>query len=121
MSPQPTQTRWVLTHPTGPHTHRPHPKPKGDWIVHVTVTNPDAYADYIRLDTPIVERFNGHFIVRGGQNETPETKQKDRHVIVEFRDYATALACDRSDDDQQAAAIRRANADSDIVIIEGTA
>lgn len=95
--------------------------PKAYWIVHVTITNPDAYADYIRLDTPVVERFGGSFIVRGGQHETPETKQKDRHVIVEFPDYATALACYHSDAYQKAAAIRRANSDSDIVIIEGTA
>ncbi len=95
--------------------------PKGYWIVHVTVTKPDAYAEYIRLDTPVVERFGGRFIVRGGQHETPETPQKDRHVVVEFPDYATALACYKSDAYRQAAAIRLANADSDIVIIEGTA
>ncbi|MEM7488316.1 MAG: DUF1330 domain-containing protein [Pseudomonadota bacterium] len=94
--------------------------PKGYWIVHVTVTDPDPYADYIRLDTPVVERFGGRFIVRGGRTETPETPQKDRHVIVEFPDYDTALACYRSDDYQRAAAIRRAHAQSDIVIVEGT-
>jgi len=95
--------------------------PKGYWIVHVTVTNADNYAEYIRLDTPVVERFGGKFIVRGGRNETPETPQKDRHVVVEFPDYDTALACYKSPDYQRAADIRRANSESDIVIIEGTA
>lgn len=93
---------------------------KGYWIVHVTVKNAEEYGEYIRLDTPVVERFGGKFIVRGGRNETPEAPQKDRHVIVEFPDYDTALACYHSDDYQQAAAIRQANSDSDIVVIEGT-
>ena len=95
--------------------------PKGYWIVHVTVTNAEEYAEYIRLDTPVVERFGGRFIVRGGRNKTPETAQKDRHVIVEFPDYDTALACYHSPDYQRAADIRRANSDSDFLIIEGTA
>lgn len=94
--------------------------PKGYWIAHITVTNPDEYAEYVRLDTPVVERFGGKFIVRGGRSETPETPQKDRHVVVEFPDYDAALACYNSDDYQTAAAIRLANSDSDFIIIEGT-
>ncbi|MEM9145466.1 MAG: DUF1330 domain-containing protein [Pseudomonadota bacterium] len=94
--------------------------PKGYWIAHITVTDPEPYKDYIRLDTPVIERFGGRFIVRGGRHETPETPQRDRHVVVEFPDYETALACYRSDDYQTAAEIRLANAQSDIVIIEGT-
>ena len=94
---------------------------KGYWIVHVTVSNAENYAEYVRLDTPIVEKFGGKFLVRGGQNTVPETSQKDRHVIVEFPDYQTALACYQSEGYQAAAAIRQANSDSDIVIIEGTA
>ena len=94
--------------------------PKGYWIAHVTVTNPDEYAEYVRLDTPVVERFGGRFIVRGGRSETPESPQKDRHVVVEFPDYETALACYNSDDYQTAAKIRMAHSDSDIMIVEGT-
>ncbi len=94
--------------------------PKGYWIAHVTVTNPDEYAEYVRLDTPVVERFGGSFIVRGGRSETPESPQKDRHVVVEFPDYESALACYNSDDYQTAAAIRMAHSDSDIMIVEGT-
>ncbi|MFC4668018.1 DUF1330 domain-containing protein [Seohaeicola nanhaiensis] len=93
--------------------------PKGYWIVHVTVTNPEQYAEYVRLDTPVVESFGGKFLVRGGRNETPEAPQKDRHVVIEFPDYDTALACYRSEGYQQAAKIRMAHSQSDIVIIEG--
>jgi uncharacterized protein (DUF1330 family) len=93
--------------------------PKGYWIVHVTVKNPEEYAEYVRLDTPVVESFGGRFLVRGGQTEMPETPQKDRHVIIEFPDFATARACYHSEAYQAAAKIRMAHSDSDIVIIEG--
>ncbi len=93
--------------------------PKGYWIVHVTVTDSERYADYIRLDTPVIAEYGGTFLVRGGRHEAPEGPQKDRHVVVEFADYDTALACYRSTAYQEAAAIRKATAQSDIVIIEG--
>lgn len=94
--------------------------PKGYIVAHVTVTNPEEYAEYVRLDTPIFERFGGRFLVRGGQSTHPENPQKDRHVVIEFADYETALACYNSADYQEAAKIRMAHADSDFVIVEGT-
>ncbi len=93
--------------------------PKGYWIGHITVTNPDEYAEYVRLDTPVVERFGGRFLARGGRSEAPESPQKERHVVVEFADFDSALACFHSDDYQQAAKIRLAHSDSDMVVVEG--
>ncbi|MEO1680207.1 MAG: DUF1330 domain-containing protein [Pseudomonadota bacterium] len=94
--------------------------PKGYWIVHVTVRDPEAYADYVQRDTPIIEGYGGRFIVRGPAAETPEDPQKDRHVVIEFPDLATASACYHSDGYQEVMQIRRAHSDSDIVIVEGT-
>ena len=94
---------------------------KGYMIGHITVKNPDEYAEYVRADTPIVERFGGRFLVRGGQCETPETPVKDRHVVIEFPDYETARRFYYSDEYQKVAEIRKANAISDIVIVEGVA
>jgi uncharacterized protein (DUF1330 family) len=48
-----------------------------------------------------------------------EGSSRERNVVVEFRDYATALACYRSPEYQSAKAIRNANADADFVIVEG--
>lgn len=92
---------------------------KGYWIAHITVTNADTYPEYIRLDTPVIAQWGGTFLVRGGQSTTPESQMKDRHVVVEFKDYETALACYNSPEYQAAANIRRASADSDILIVEG--
>lgn len=93
--------------------------PKGYWIAHITVKDAEAYKEYIALDTPVVAEYGGTFLVRGGQNETPEGAMLDRHVVIEFPDYETARACYHSDAYQKAAAIRRATADSQIVIVEG--
>ena len=92
---------------------------KGYWIAHITVTDPERYADYVRLDSPVIEAYGGRFLVRGGRSIAPEAPQRDRHVVVEFPDLDTALACYRSEDYQKAAAIRRETSDSDIVIVEG--
>ena len=94
---------------------------KGYWILHVTVTDPGRYPDYVALDTPIVTAHGGRFLVRGGQYEAPETPQRDRHVIVEFPSYQAAVDCYRRAGYQEAATIRRAASDCDIVIVEGTA
>lgn len=89
-------------------------------MVHVTVTNADEYAEYVRLDSPIVAQYGGKFLVRGGQATEPEAPLKERHVVVEFPDYETARACYNSDGYQAAAKIRLAHAASDFVIVEGT-
>ena len=93
--------------------------PKGYVIAHITVRNPEPYKDYIRLDTPIVEGFGGKFIVRGGQSKVVEGTALDRHVVIEFRDYATALAFYNSPEYQKVAEIRRAHADSVMIVVEG--
>ncbi len=93
--------------------------PRGYIIGHVTVTDPEAYAEYVRLDTPIFEKYGGRFLVRGGRSETPEGAAKERHVVIEFPDYETARRCYFSEEYQKVAEIRKANALSDIVIVEG--
>ncbi len=94
--------------------------PKGYIIGHITVQNPEPYQEYIVRDTPIIEGFGGRFIVRGGASETPEGETQDRHVVIEFPDYASARACYYSDAYQEVLKIRQANADSTIILVEGT-
>jgi uncharacterized protein (DUF1330 family) len=95
--------------------------PKGYIVGHVTVRNPEAYQEYVHLDTPIFEAFGGRFLVRGGASETVEGETFLRHVVIEFPDYAAAKACYSSREYQEVAEIRRANADSVILLVEGVA
>lgn len=93
--------------------------PKGYIIAHVTVTDPEGYPEYVRLDTPILQRMGAKFIVRGGQSEIVEGTSGDRHVIIEFPSYAEALAAYNDPEYQEVAEIRRRCADSTIILVEG--
>ena len=93
--------------------------PKGYVIAHITVTDPERYAEYVRRDTPIVERFGGRFLARAGPSETLEGASKDRHVVIEFPDMETARTFYRSDEYQEVSRIRQAFAESDLILVEG--
>jgi len=93
--------------------------PKGYIIAHIKVTDPDAYPEYVRRDTPILERMGARFMVRGGRNEVLEGTSGDRHVVMEFPSYDAALAAYNDPDYQDVAEIRRRSAESVIIVVEG--
>jgi uncharacterized protein (DUF1330 family) len=94
---------------------------KGYWIVRVSVRNAERYPDYLAAARPAFEKFGARFVVRGGRFECMEGSARERNVVVEFPDFATAVACYRSQEYEAARAIRIANADADFIIIEGAA
>ncbi|MCZ4353442.1 DUF1330 domain-containing protein [Roseovarius aestuarii] len=94
--------------------------PKGYIIGHITVSDPEAYQEYVERDTPILQGLGGRFIVRGGASETPEGETLNRHIVVEFPSYAAAKAAYNDPDYQNVADIRRRTADSVIILVEGT-
>ncbi|SNR34268.1 DUF1330 domain-containing protein [Puniceibacterium sediminis] len=93
--------------------------PKGYIIGHVTVHDPEAYKEYVRLDTPLFESFGGRFLVRGGDSETPEGATQERHVVIEFPDFEAAKRAYNDPAYQIVAEIRRKTADSTIILVEG--
>ncbi len=56
---------------------------------------------------------------RGGTYETVEGASRARNVVIEFKDYATALACYRSAEYAKALKLRQGAGTADIIIIEG--
>lgn len=94
--------------------------PKGYIIGHITVRDPEAYQEYVRRDTPILEGLGGRFIVRGGRSVVTEGETFQRHVVIEFPSYEAALAAYHDPDYQEVAEIRRRTADSVILVVEGT-
>ena len=93
--------------------------PKGYWIGHITVRDPEAYKEYVERDTPIIEGFGGRFIIRGGQAEVMEGDSLERHVVIEFPSYEAARTAYASPEYQEVAEIRRRTADSTIIVVEG--
>ncbi|MBW4707175.1 DUF1330 domain-containing protein [Roseobacter sp. YSTF-M11] len=92
---------------------------KGYWVVRVSVKNAEKYPAYLNAARPAFEKFGARFLVRGGRYLALEGVARDRNVVVEFRDYDTALNCYHSPEYQAARKIRAANADADFLIVEG--
>lgn len=92
---------------------------KGYWIARNDVHDAEVYKQYIAANAEAFAKFGGRFLVRGGQFKLAEGVTRPRHVVIEFPDYATALACYESPEYRKAAAIRGTASEGDLVIIEG--
>ena len=92
---------------------------KGYIVAHVTITNPEPYQAYVAKNAAIFARFGGRFLVRGAKSEAPEGPMKERHVVIEFPDFASAQAAYRSEEYQENLKIRLANSVGDVVLLEG--
>ena len=92
---------------------------KGYWVVHVDVSDPEAYKAYVAANAVAFRKYGAKFLVRGGKNEVPEGTSRARTVILEFKDYATALACYRSHEYAKAIKLRQGNSAADLTVIEG--
>lgn len=92
---------------------------KGYWIGQVDVSNPEAFAEYSRLNQLAYRMYGGKYLIRGGTNETVEGKYRARLVVIEFPDYETAQACYRSPEYAKAAAVRQMASIGDVVVVEG--
>ena len=92
---------------------------KGYWIGRVDVHNDEGYKSYAAANPAIFKTFGGRFVVRGGKFENPEGAARSRNVVIEFPDYAAALACYNSPEYQANIKVRAPHSIADIVIIEG--
>ena len=81
--------------------------------------NAKAYQEYIDRDTPMIAAFGGKPVVRGGASEAPEGPHYARHIVFEFPDFESAKALYNDPEYQEVAQIRRDNAESMIVLVEG--
>ena len=93
--------------------------PKGYWIAQVDVKNDDGYKPYAMANPAIFKKFGGRFVIRAGKSECPEGAARARNIVIEFPDYAAALACYRSPEYQANIKVRQPHATADILIIEG--
>ena len=89
-------------------------------IAQIHVTDAAAYPAYVAMVQPIVERFGGEFLVRGGRSESYEgTPAGDRHVVIRFPSYQAAQDWYHSEDYAGAKALRMSASSSVQTIVEG--
>jgi len=94
---------------------------KAYWIVRVSVQDQARYPDYLAAAVKAFEKFGAKFLVRGGAFDAKEGDARERNVVVEFKDRATADACYDSPEYRSARAIRQKYAVTDFIVIDGVA
>lgn len=88
-------------------------------IADIDVNDPDTYANYIKANPDIVNKFGGRYIARGGAVKVLEGDwQPRRTVVIEFPDMATIEAFYDSPEYTELRKIRWQSADSRLVAIE---
>ncbi len=62
-------------------------------LANVDVSNPEAYQEYVRRNTAIVQQYGGRFVVRGAKVQMLEGEwETHRVVLMEFPDGDAARA-----------------------------
>jgi len=89
-------------------------------IIEITVKDKKKYAEYIEKAQPIIERFNGEYLVRGGKitslsgNWSPE-----RIVVLKFPSKDDFKNCFSSKEYEEIAPLRECSAESKAILVEG--
>ena len=92
---------------------------KAYWIARADVHNDEGYKPYAAANPACFRKYGGRFVVRAGKFECVEGTSRSRNVVIEFPDYAAALACYRSPEYQANIKVRQPHASVDLVIVEG--
>ena len=92
---------------------------KGYWIARVDVKNDQGFKPYMEANSAIFKKFGGRYVVRGGKFDAAEGQSRARNVVIEFPDYAAALACYRSPEYQENIKVRLPHSTVDLIVIEG--
>ena len=92
---------------------------KGYWVVRVDIDDLEQYKKYIAANASPLNKFGAKFLVRGGTHEAHEGPARSRNVVLEFKDYATALACYKSPEYADLIKARAPHSSGEVIIIEG--
>ena len=85
----------------------------------VDISNPESYKHYIAENRNAFRKYGARFLIRGGKSEVVEGTGRTRIVVIEFKDYATALECYHSPEYAKAIELRKGSAVADIIIADG--
>jgi uncharacterized protein (DUF1330 family) len=93
--------------------------PKGYWIPHLDITNPEGFQAYRAAADAAHGRFGSKLLVRAGRREVVEGKMRSRDVLREFNSFDEALAFYRGPEYSAARPLRRPHCACDFLIVEG--
>ncbi len=90
----------------------------GYLIANIEVTDPAKFEEYRQKVVPVIEKFGGRYLVRGGHTRCLEGNLK-RLVVLEFPSLDAAQRFYDSPEYQPILKLRLASARSDLVLAEG--
>jgi uncharacterized protein (DUF1330 family) len=93
--------------------------PKGYWIAHVDVRDPEGYKGYVAGAAIAFQKYGAKMLARGGAYEQTEGRDRPRNVVIEFPSLKAAQECYHSPEYQAARAIRLKCAEAEMVLVEG--
>ena len=91
------------------------------WVARSKINDPVAYKRYTDRVPPIIAKYGGKILARGGRYQILEGPQKfQRFVVIEFPSLEKAVACHDSPEYTEASAFRKGGAgEVELVIVEG--
>ena len=87
----------------------------------VDIHNMEEYKKYMEKVKPMIESYDGEYLIRGGEIDSLETSlwKPTRMVLVKFPNKKLAMKWYNSDEYRPYKKIRLENATSNILFIEG--
>ena len=91
-------------------------------VANIRVTDPAGFAEYREKVAPMIARFGGRYLVRGGAvTEVEGSLGLARLIVLEFPDMAKLRAFYDSADYAPLIALRQASSTGDVALVEGYA
>ena len=91
----------------------------GYWVVRANISDAEEYSKYVQDATDIIAKYNGHFLIRGGDQIEFEESGFERTVVVEFNSFEDALECYKSTDYQSALKFVKNSSKRYVSIVKG--
>ncbi len=89
-------------------------------VARVDVADPSLLKDYLNATPPIVEKYHGKFIARGGSTVTLEGPEEMRRIVlIEFPSLADAEAFYRSQEYSEVRKLRDGVAVAEFIAVDG--
>jgi uncharacterized protein (DUF1330 family) len=89
-------------------------------LAEIEITNPDGYKEYSTMVPATIQQYGGRFLVRGGKAQPLEGEWPERRrVIIEFPSVEAARKWWDSPEYAKPKALRKANSNGRLLLIEG--
>jgi len=97
------------------------PPPKGYVVAEINVKDLAGYRKYGEAAFPIIARYGGTFLTRGGQTIAVEgARPAERVMIIEFDSFEQAKKFEYSKEYADIAPLRQSTSESRLFLVEGT-